>query len=278
MFAIFDSTAAQCSKIVTRQYSTSFSLGIFFLHRSLHEAIYAIYGFVRFADEIVDSFHDFEKRDLLEKFREDTFRAISDGVSLNPVLQSFQKTVNQYGIEDELIETFLHSMEMDLDQSHHDRDSFKDYILGSAEVVGLMCLRVFCEGDEARYQALKASAMKLGSAFQKVNFLRDLHQDYYDLQRTYFPNLSMHEFDEETKSRIESDIREDFRQALEGIKRLPRGARFGVYVAYVYYRALLQKIESTPGEHLLKKRLRLPGLQKFWLLIHTYVRYGFGVL
>ena len=278
MLKLFDKVAARCSKNITRTYSTSFSLGIYFLERKLHESIYGIYGFVRFADEIVDTFHQHDKERLLDTFRNDTYKAIEDGISLNPVLHSFQQVVNRYHIERELIDTFLRSMEMDLEKNRHNQLSYEDYILGSAEVVGLMCLRVFCNGNEALYQSLKKPAMRLGSVFQKVNFLRDLHTDFHELKRTYFPNVDVRNFCEKTKAAIEADIREDFRIALDGIKRLPRGARFGVYVAYVYYRALLERIESTTGEALLRQRLSVPNHQKFRLLIHSYFRYSFGLL
>jgi phytoene/squalene synthetase len=278
MKQLFDKVSAHCSKITTRAYSTSFSFGIYFLERKIHDAIYSIYGFVRLADEIVDSFHDFDKETLLSDFSRETFRAIETGISLNPILNSFQRTVNQYGIEDELIETFLKSMKMDLTQSFHDRNSYADYILGSAEVVGLMCLRVFCNGDDSTYDSLRDPAMRLGAAFQKVNFLRDLHLDYHDLKRSYFPDLDIRNFSQQRKAVIENEIREDFRAAMLGIQRLPGSARFGVYVAYVYYRALLKKIEHTSVEALLKQRLSVPNHQKFRLLVYSYLRYNLGIL
>jgi len=278
MKELFDKVSANCSKLTTHSYSTSFSLGIYFLDRKIHNAIYSIYGFVRLADEIVDSFHDYDKADLLSDFRAETFRSIDAGISLNPILNSFQQIVNRYKIEHELVEIFLDSMAMDLAQTSHDRGSYEDYILGSAEVVGLMCLRVFCDGDDRLYQSLRKPAMSLGAAFQKVNFLRDLHLDYYDLQRSYFPDVDFANFTEHKKAEIEKEIREDFRAAMEGIRRLPRCARFGVYVAYVYYRSLLKKIENKSIETLLKQRLRVPNHQKFGLLIHSYLRYNFGIL
>lgn len=274
MKALFDTVSEKCSRMTTRSYSTSFSLGIFFLNRQLHKPIYAIYGFVRLADEIVDSFHQFDQRTLLDDFRNETYRAIESKISLNPILNSFQEAVNRYQIDHDLIETFLTSMATDLEQETHDRSSFEDYILGSAEVVGLMCLRVFCNGDDALYRSLKSPAMRLGAAFQKVNFLRDLHIDYHELQRTYFPNLNIRHFSRDEKHAIEREIHEDFRAAFEGIKRLPREARFGVYVAYVYYRALLDRIEKTPSDVLLRQRLRVPNFQKFALLIQSYFRYN----
>ncbi|NIR53190.1 phytoene/squalene synthase family protein [candidate division KSB1 bacterium] len=278
MKALFDKVSAECSKLTTRTYSTSFSLGIHFLHKKLHEPIYAIYGFVRFADEVVDTFHHYDKETLLADFRAETFRAIETGISLNPILNSFQRTVNEYHIEHELIDIFLKSMEMDLARPSHDSMSFQNYIFGSAEVVGLMCLWVFCNGDRQFYESLKGPAMRLGAAFQKVNFLRDLHYDYYDLSRTYFPGLDLENFTPEKKLAIENDIDEDFRYAVEGIKRLPKGTRFGVYVAYVYYRALLEKIKRSSGETLLQSRLRVPTHQKFKLLIYSILRYNLGLL
>ena len=278
MKQLFDRVSATCSRAITRAYSTSFSLGIHFLDKKLHEPIYAIYGFVRLADEIVDSFHQFDKRELLTDFRKETFKAIAVGLSLNPVLNSFQRAVNRYGIDLQVIEIFLDSMEMDLTRNSHDVQSLKKYIRGSAEVVGLMCLRVFCDGDERRYRMLKEPAMRLGSAFQKVNFLRDLHADFHNLERSYFPTLEVGSFTDENKNEIEADIKDDFCAALEGIKRLPAGARFGVYVAYVYYRTLLRKIEATSGESLLQHRLRLPNHHKFALLLRSYLQYNLGLL
>lgn len=277
MKALFDKVSAKCSKLATHTYSTSFSIGIHFLDKKLHDPIYGIYAFVRFADEIVDSFHDYDKEKLLAEFRSETYKAIESGISLNPILNSFQSAVNRYNIELELIDIFLESMEMDLTQNEHDRTSFEDYILGSAEVVGLMCLWVFCDGKRGLYNKLRDPAMRLGAAFQKVNFLRDLHADYYDLNRTYFPGLDMSDFTSIQKQAIETEIEDDFRTALEGIKRLPKGARFGVYVAYVYYSALFEKIKATSGEKLLKERLRVPNGQKFGLLLHSLLRYSFGI-
>lgn len=278
MKVLFDKVSSRCSKLTTRIYSTSFSLGIYFLDKKLHEPIYAIYGFVRFADEVVDSFHQYDKHKLLAGFREETFRALEAGISLNPILNSFQKAVNEYNIEHELIDIFLESMEMDLTRASHDSISFQDYIFGSAEVVGLMCLWVFCNGDRQLYESLKEPAMRLGTAFQKVNFLRDLHHDYYDLNRSYFPGLDLENFTPEKKLSIENDVDEDFRCAVEGLRRLPKGARFGVYVAYIYYRALLEKIKSSSRETLVQSRLRVPNHQKFRLLIYSIVRYNFHLL
>ncbi|MDG2463846.1 MAG: phytoene/squalene synthase family protein, partial [Crocinitomicaceae bacterium] len=245
MKSIFDTLSHDMSEMTTKRYSTSFSLGISFLSKDLHNAIYGIYGFVRFADEIVDSFQGFDKEKLLADFREQTFEAIEDKISLNPILNSFQWAVNEYRIPLELIDTFLKSMEMDLDQIDYDQKEYEKYILGSAEVVGLMCLKVFVNGDEKEYIRLKPSAMKLGSAFQKINFLRDLSADFKDLGRTYFPGVDMKTFNQTIKKQIEADIELDFKAGYEGIKQLPKNSRFGVYMAYKYYYKLFQKIKST---------------------------------
>lgn len=275
---LYDSVAMRCSRLTTRVYSTSFSLGIFCLHKELHDPIYSIYGFVRFADEIVDTFHDHDKASLLQRFRSDTYLAIKEGISLNPILQSFQQTVNKYRIEHELIDTFLKSMEMDLSLNKYNQRDYEVYILGSAEVVGLMCLRVFCNGDEQSYQRLKPHAMKLGSAFQKINFLRDLNADYLGMGRTYFPGLSMDRFDEQSKKQIEQSIAEDFHQGYLGIKGLPRKARFGVYVAYLYYLALFKKIQNTPSDHVLQKRIRIRNRHKLSILFYSYFKHQFNLI
>lgn len=278
--ALFDQISVACSKMTTRKYSTSFSLGIYCLDRKFHLPIYNIYGFVRFADEIVDSFDGYDQAYLLDKFWKDTHEAIEQTVSLNPILNSFQQTVNEYGIEAELYDTFMRSMEMDLgDQSaKYNQQSYEAYILGSAEVVGLMCLRVFTKGNDAMYQQLKPSAMKLGAAFQKVNFLRDVKADYEDLGRTYFPNVDLSRFSLEEKLKIEAEIEADFTEALEGIKRLPNGARRGVYIAYIYYKKLFDKIKSTPAERLMNERIRIPNTRKFGLLFNSLIRHRFNAM
>lgn len=278
MKAIFDTVSARCSRITTKAYSTSFSLGIYFLSKELRSPIYNIYGFVRFADEIVDSFHGYDKQKLLTDFKNDTKKAISEKISLNPILNSFQAVVHKYNIEWDLIETFLKSMEMDLDLHSCDQQSYEEYILGSAEVVGLMCLKVFVSGDEEEYQRLKPSAMKLGSAFQKVNFLRDMKADYEGLGRSYFPGINLQRFDESDKKLIEKDIRADFSEALQGIKKLPKGARPGVYLAYVYYYHLFIKIIKTPSADILSARIRIPNFNKFVLMFVSMVRYRFNLL
>lgn len=265
MKKLYDEVSYQCSQLVTRQYSTSFSLGIFLLGKKIHNPIYAIYGFVRLADEIVDSFHDFDKAQLLNEFIADTHKSIAERISLNPILNAFQAVVHQYQIDKELIDTFLKSMEMDLNQKDYDTAGLEAYILGSAEVVGLMCLKVFVNRDEAAYQRLKPSAMRLGAAFQKVNFLRDLQADYEGLGRTYFPEISMDAFNEQQKRQIEAEIKEDFKEALIGIRQLPKVARLGVYSAYVYYLRLFQKIRKTAANQIIEKRIRIPNWQKLWL-------------
>jgi phytoene/squalene synthetase len=275
---LFDEVSIGASRLTTNKYSTSFSLGIRCLERGLRDPIYSIYGFVRFADEIVDTFHHFDKPTLLNRFKEDTYRAIEEKISLNPILNSFQHTVNEYFIEKPLIDLFFRSMEMDLQEKKYDRQGYEEYILGSAEVVGLMCLRVFCKGNEADYQLLKPYAMKLGAAFQKINFLRDLNADYEGMGRTYFPSLSMQEFNAHTKQQIEQDIAADFDVGYEGIKKLPRHARFGVYIAYLYYRALFNKIRNTPPEHVMKTRIRIRNRHKLSLLAFSFVKHRLNLI
>lgn len=278
MKSIYDKISFKISKQVTNAYSTSFSLGIYMLSKKIHDPIYGIYGFVRLADEIVDTFHDFNKKELLDEFRKDTYKAIEQKISLNPVLQAFQMAVNEFAIERELIDSFLYSMEMDLEQKEHDQESFEKYILGSAEVVGLMCLRVFCQGDEEQYQHLKPSAMKLGAAFQKINFLRDLKADFKEMGRSYFPGIDINTFTEESKKAIEADIDKDFKEAYIGIKQLPSNARFGVYTAYVYYYALFRKIQATPSSTILSERIRIPNNKKYQLLVGSYIKHSFNLL
>jgi phytoene synthase len=278
MKSLFDDLSAQCSKKATQQYSTSFSLGIKLLDKSLHRPIYGIYGFVRFADEIVDSFEGYNKEALLYEFRNDTYKAIHEGISLNPILNEFQKVVNDYNIDHQWINTFFKSMDMDLNEKYHDVLSYQDYILGSAEVVGLMCLHVFVEGDNENFKELKPYAMSLGSAFQKVNFLRDIKADYESLGRTYFPGVDLEEFSTANKKQIEQDIKEDFEHALIGIKRLPLKARKGVYLAYVYYLQLFRKIRQTPVEKIMESRIRIPNLSKMGLMFQSIVQHQFNLL
>lgn len=270
---LYDETCLRCSEVITRNYSTSFTLGIRTLAKKYHDPIYAIYGFVRYADEIVDTFHGYDKKQLLDRFREDTWKAIEEGISLNPVLHSFQKVVNTYKIERELTESFLYSMEMDLYEQTYDQSKYETYIYGSAEVVGLMCLRVFCEGDEEKYARLKGPARSLGSAFQKVNFLRDLKSDYKERGRVYFPEVDFSRFDDRAKALIEADIRKDFDHGLEGIMQLPDGARSGVYLAYQYYLRLLSRISRVPATRIMEARIRVPDNQKLALWVKTYFQH-----
>lgn len=275
MKALFDNVSVACSKLTTRSYSTSFSLGIYCLSRKLHDPIYSIYGFVRFADEIVDSFHGYDKEILLNEFQEETWKAIDRKISLNPILNSFQEVVHRFTIPRELIQCFLDSMRMDLHKQDYTREAYETYILGSAEVVGLMCLRVFTSGNDADYNQLKPFAMKLGAAFQKVNFLRDLKNDYAGLGRTYFPQINIAEFSEREKAEIESDIDTDFQEALVGIRQLPASSRFGVYVAFVYYQRLFLKIKRLPPRTIMSERIRIPNYEKISLLISSYFRHSF---
>lgn len=274
MMDLFSKTAYGCSELVTKAYSTSFSLGIRTLNKKYHDAIYAIYGFVRYADEIVDTFHDHDKKKLLDRFKKDAYQAIDEKISLNPVLHSFQLAVNAYGIDRKLIEAFLFSMEMDLSKTAYEDEDYKTYIYGSAEVVGLMCLYVFCEGDKAEYQRLVEPARSLGSAFQKVNFLRDIKSDFDERGRTYFPKVDFEQFTLEDKRAIEADIQFDFTEALVGIKTLPKGARAGVYLAYIYYISLFKKITKLSPAHVKQERIRIPNMRKFSLLIRCYFLHG----
>ncbi len=272
MKQIFDDVSAACSKHVTKAYSTSFSLGIKFLDKKFHAPIYGIYGFVRLADEIVDSFHGYDKPYLMQKFRNDTLHAVKQRISLNPVLNSFQQAVHTYKIEWELIDTFLKSMEMDLSKKEHDESSYQAYILGSAEVVGLMCLRVFVEGNDEMYAKLRPFAMKLGAAFQKVNFLRDLKADYNILGRNYFPGVDFEKFSLREKLKIQAEIEADFNEALIGIRMLPLSSRRGVYLAYFYYLKLFYRIKETPAEKVMSARIRIPDLNKIGLMFSSLVR------
>ncbi|MEP0984811.1 phytoene/squalene synthase family protein [Ekhidna sp.] len=267
---LYTQTAFDCSKLITKTYSTSFSLGIRTLNKKYHESIYAIYGFVRYADEIVDTFHDHNKEELLARFKSDTYKSIEEKISLNPVLHSFQEVVNQYQIDLDLIEAFLISMEMDLSKKDYEDPEYEKYIYGSAEVIGLMCLKVFLDGDEKKYQELLKPAKHLGSAFQKVNFLRDIKSDYDERGRVYFPGVNFKNFSREEKNQIESDIKEEFKQALIGIKLLPSGARAGVYLAYIYYSVLFKKITKLSPEKIKTERIRVPNGKKFLLLIKCY--------
>jgi phytoene/squalene synthetase len=276
---IFDLVSYSCSKTVTEMYSTSFSLATKMLHSSIRGDIYNIYGFVRFADEIVDTFHDYDKAYLFDKFEQDLEDAIKHKISLNPILNSFQYSYHKYQIPYHLVASFMQSMRMDLSKKIYKTDEeYKAYIYGSADVVGLMCLKVFVKGDQQEYENLKTSAMALGSAFQKVNFLRDLKDDFEGLDRTYFPNTNLRALDEESKSRIVAEINEDFRLGYEGIEKLPNTAKFGVYTAYKYYSKLLQKLQQTPPLEIQKTRIRVSNYQKFGLLAKSYVNYKLNLL
>ncbi|WP_143885433.1 phytoene/squalene synthase family protein [Chryseobacterium binzhouense] len=273
MKKLFDELSYKISKQTTQQYSTSFSLGILALSPQIRNSIYAIYGYVRLADEIVDSFHDYDRATLLARFREQTNQALEEKISLNPILQCFQETIHRYDIDRQLINQFLKSMEMDLQKIDYDSDLYKEYILGSAEVVGLMCLHIFVNGDKELFAMLKPSAMKLGSAFQKVNFLRDMKDDYQVLGRCYFPNVDISYFDNIVKAQIEQEIYAEFKEALEGIKKLPPSSRFGVYLAYRYYISLFRKIKRTSAHKIINQRIRISNGRKFSLMMSSYVQY-----
>jgi len=278
MKLLFDKIAIQNSKMVTKTYSTSFSMGIGFLAKRFQNPIYAVYGFVRLADEIVDSFHGYPKREMLSELRAETFTAIERGISTNPIIHSFQEVVRTYHIDNSSIDIFLRSMEMDLDKQAYDQKGYEEYILGSAEVVGLMCLRIFMDGDNAKYQELKPYAMKLGSAFQKINFLRDFKEDKDALGRMYFPQLNYRPFDEATKREIELDIFQDFELGYQGIKMLPKEVRFGVYVAYIYYSRLLNVIMQLPAKSIMEERIRISDNQKYALFFGSYLRHSLNLL
>ena len=276
MKSIFDSVSAQFSRNVTKKYSTSFSMATKLLDKSIRQDIYNIYGFVRFADEIVDTFHNYPKENLLTRFEKELYFSITQKISLNPILNSFQKTVNKYNIDILLIKAFLKSMRWDLEKKSYESDNdYKEYIYGSADVVGLMCLTVFVKGDNKKYSELKPYAMSLGSAFQKVNFLRDLNLDYEKLNRTYFPGVNVKKFDEKSKNQIIEDIENDFDLALKGIVRLPKNSQFGVYIAYTYYKNLLMKLKKTPSLNIKKTRIRVPNYEKILVLINSYFKYQF---
>ena len=278
MMDLFHEVSQDCSRITTEKYSTSFSSAIKLLHKDLRTPICNIYGFVRFADEIVDTFHGFDKALLFEEFKKETYDAIERGISLNPILHSFQMTVNQYGIDHALIDAFLYSMELDLGKHTYDRAGYETYIYGSAEVVGLMCLYIFCEGNQAQYDALKPAAKSLGSAFQKVNFLRDVKADFEGLDRMYFPDCDFANFTHADKLAIEQDIQKDFDEAYAGILHLPIKARFGVYVAYKYYLSLFKKIQRLEPAHILESRVRIPDYGKAFILAKAGIRSQLNIL
>ena len=273
MKAIFDKVSNDCSEITTKSYSTSFSLGIKILDKRLHNPIYGIYGFVRFADEIVDSFHNYNKKELFNKYKNDTYLGINNKISLNPIINSFQEVVNKFKIDHSLIESFLNSMKMDLEDQNYDENTYKKYILGSAEVVGLMCLTIFVNGDQNKYNELKPYAMKLGSAFQKINFLRDANDDYKTLGRTYFPEVNMENFNKSDKLKIENEIENEFIEGLKGIRMLPNTSKGGVYLAYKYYYNLFKKIKEIPAQQILEKRTRISNFRKFTILVSSMIKY-----
>lgn len=279
MKSIFDNVSKECSKIVTNSYSTSFSMATKMLSASIRQDIYNIYGFVRFADEIVDTFHDYDKESLFNRFENDLEFSLKEKISLNPILNSFQETYYKYNIDKHLVDSFMKSMKLDLYKKDYlTEEEYREYIYGSADVVGLMCLKVFVNGDEEKYEDLKSSAMSLGSAFQKVNFLRDLKADFEDLSRTYFPNTNLQHLDEASKKAIIDDIESDFAEGLSGIKRLPIEAKFGVFMAYRYYNKLLEKLKKTPALEIKSARIRVPNYKKVELLTRSYVKYQLNLL
>ena len=279
MKAIFDHISFESSKNVTKAYSTSFSSAVKMLSPTIRQDIYNIYGFVRFADEIVDSFHEYDKKKLFDSFVHDFYNALQDGISLNPILNSFQHTVKKYDIPTNLINDFLESMRWDLTKTEYsNKDEYHNYIYGSADVVGLMCLKVFVKGDTAKYEELKHSAMKLGSAFQKVNFLRDMKEDFESLNRTYFPNANLEQLDEVSKKQIIDEIENDFKCGYEGILKLPIEAKLGVYTAYVYYKKLLYKLKKTPSAKIRTTRIRVPDYEKLSLFAKCYFSYKLNIL
>tara|TARA_S200000501_G_C20841898_1_gene751983 strand:+ start:1413 stop:2252 length:840 start_codon:yes stop_codon:yes gene_type:complete len=275
----FDKLSLAISELTTKTYSTSFSLGIKMLSQKFHEPIYSIYGFVRFADEIVDGFHNYNKKKLLDEFEMDCFNSIENGISMNPILNSFQMAVNTYNIDHELIKQFIYSMKMDLDSNKiYDQKDYEKYILGSAEVVGLMCLKVFIDGDENKYNSLSHYAKKLGSAFQKINFLRDVGADYNDLGRTYFPGIDLSNFTKQEKIYIEDDIKKDFEEGFIGIKMLPKDAKLGVYLAYIYYLRLFDKIKNLEPKDILENRVRISNIKKFSIMLISIIKVKFRLV
>lgn len=278
MLKLYTDVCEECSRLITNRYSTSFSLGIKLFAKEFRLPIYSIYGFVRFADEIVDTFHDYDKKLLLAEFKEDTRKAIDSKLSLNPVLHAFQKVVNDYNINFELIEAFLYSMEMDLDSVKYDQKLYNKYIYGSAEVVGLMCLKVFLKGKDEEYDRLESYARSLGAAFQKINFLRDIKDDFYNKGRTYFPNVSIQNFTDDDKEIIEKDIKIDFENGLIGIRNLPKGARLGVYIAYIFYYNLYLKIKSLSFNKILGERVRIKNRKKAYLLAKYSLKHSLNLI
>lgn len=275
---LYHKVAQQTSAMVTKEYSTSFSLGIRFLQKKYRNPIYAIYGFVRLGDEIVDTFHEYDKKVLLNLFKRDVNQALKDKISLNPILHNFQQIVHDYKIDKELINTFISSMEMDLHRTTYTQDGYKNYIFGSAEAVGLMCLKIFCDGDSVHYEKLKAEARRLGSAYQKVNFLRDLNHDYQELGRSYFPGIDIQSFNQQVKHDLIKDIKADFNKSYEGIKKLPKQVKLGVYLSFIYYSGLLKKIDRTKATKLLEQRIRLSNFYKYMLFIYAGFKYKLNLI
>ena len=279
MKSMFDKVSNECSKLVIKKYSTSFYFSSSLLSKTVRQDIFNIYGFVRLADEIVDTFHDYPKKELLEDFEKELWRSIENKISLNPILNSFQFTVNKYSIPKDLISSFLDSMKMDLEKKEYDSvEEYKKYIYGSADVVGLMCLKVFVEGSENQYDELSEFAISLGSAFQKVNFLRDLKNDSNILNRVYFPNVDMNNFTEQSKKEIILEIEKDFKNAVKGIVKLPKNSKFAVYIAYRYYLKLLKKLKRVSSENIVKKRVRIHNIQKFAVIVRSYVKYQLNLI
>ena len=276
MIDLYHKISVDASKNVTQLYSTSFSMGIKLLDKNIHDAIFSIYGFVRLADEIVDTFHDFPKSEMLQEFKEDTYKALDRKISVNPILNAFQMVVNKYSIDRDLIDKFLLSMEQDLNDIQYSSDGYKEYIVGSAEVVGLMCLKVFVNGDNDLYFNLEEPARKLGAAFQKINFLRDVKADYQELGRTYFPGVDLEKFTPDEKLKIEEDIQDDFECALEGIIKLPSSSRLGVYVAYRYYFSLFKKIKKVSSDRLMEERIRVPNTKKILITFKSMFQNQFN--
>ena len=276
MIDLYHKISVDASKNITQLYSTSFSMGIKLLDKNIHDAIFSIYGFVRLADEIVDTFHDYPKSEMLQEFKEDTYKALDRKISVNPILHAFQMVVNKYSIDRDLIDKFLLSMEQDLNDIKYSSDGYKEYIVGSAEVVGLMCLKVFVNGDNDLYFSLEEPARKLGAAFQKINFLRDVKADYQELGRTYFPGVDLEKFTPDEKLKIEEDIQDDFECALEGIIKLPSSSRLGVYVAYRYYFSLFKKIKKVSSDRLMEERIRVPNTKKILITFKSMFQNQFN--
>ena len=276
MIELYHKISVDASKNVTQLYSTSFSMGIKLLDKNIHDAIFSIYGFVRLADEIVDTFHDYPKSEMLQEFKEETYKALDRKISVNPILHAFQMVVNKYSIDRDLIDKFLLSMEQDLNDIQYSSVGYKEYIVGSAEVVGLMCLKVFVNGDNDLYFKLEEPARKLGAAFQKINFLRDVKADYQELGRTYFPGVDLEKFTPDEKLKIEEDIQDDFECALEGIIKLPSSSRLGVYVAYRYYLSLFKKIKKVSSDRLMEERIRVPNTKKLLITFESMFQNQFN--